>query len=306
MSLGLSSNVHKVCILMICFRISNLPSLGFLDGGDRHGVLDSPSSILPPFDDSHLYLSSIRATSPTGSQGTALCATSYIFDVPTILVTNLSTLIFSEHSDLHPLLYPFGNVKKFIIRPSTPQETFESTMSVLVEYTTANSAKEAEVFLRGQSYAGHSIETFKVPQASHAHEINVNSSTPAVQDKVNAPLERDASRTTYSRSSVKGPLVNTLSRPFDSLPIPRPLSQFTRQPHANRSSSYHLSENRNQNHAAIGETTTKHRSYNPFHSKSTSTTSLFDGPRSLANGSQPGRGEADTRFVIDSCHFSLD
>jgi hypothetical protein len=72
---------------------------------------------------------------------------------PTLLVTNLPSLLFSQTQDMNPLFYPFGRIKKLdIVDTSSPGST-----SVVVKYASAGVAQEAKETLHGQCYAGHQI-----------------------------------------------------------------------------------------------------------------------------------------------------
>lgn len=87
---------------------------------------------------------------------------------PTLLVTKLPTLLFSEVQDLHPLFYPFGHIKKLEVVERFPT----GNTSIVVEYSSANSATEAKEALQGQYYAGSQIDAqyvrAKAPLVDHA------------------------------------------------------------------------------------------------------------------------------------------
>lgn len=137
---------------------NSYPVLGFLDGGDRTLAVDSrvPQGSCPP----DILLETPAAPSADSS---ASSITSHENDLaslspspvatPTLLVTNLSSLLFSQLQDMHPLFYPFGRIKKLeIVDPSSPGST-----SVVVEYASALIAQEAKETLHGQCYAGYQI-----------------------------------------------------------------------------------------------------------------------------------------------------
>lgn len=71
----------------------------------------------------------------------------------TLLVTNLPASLFSSSSDLYPLFCPFGEVKHLKILSSNPSTLAQGTISVIVEYTSFTSARDARDSLRGQMYA---------------------------------------------------------------------------------------------------------------------------------------------------------
>lgn len=80
--------------------------------------------------------------------------------IPTskLLVSNLSTILFTQVSDLHPLFYPFGPIKDIKILGSSPVGTLDSAVTAMVEYVNVSSAQEAKDTLQFQSYAGRPIE----------------------------------------------------------------------------------------------------------------------------------------------------
>lgn len=80
--------------------------------------------------------------------------------IPTskLLVSNLSTILFTQVSDLHPLFYPFGPIKDIKIVGSSSVGPLDTTITAMVEYVNVSSAQEAKEALRFQSYAGHPIE----------------------------------------------------------------------------------------------------------------------------------------------------
>jgi RNA recognition motif-containing protein len=71
-----------------------------------------------------------------------------------LLVTNLPYILFASTSDLEPLLFPFGTIKKLeIIALPSPQDT----TSALVEYNILEEATDAKQSLQGQYYAQYRI-----------------------------------------------------------------------------------------------------------------------------------------------------
>ncbi|KAL0959607.1 hypothetical protein HGRIS_011314 [Hohenbuehelia grisea] len=137
-------------------------SHGFLDGGDRN-VLEasSPDTPLDPL--------------PTPSEATSLPApismpsnpsSLSLYPTAILLVANLPSALFSQVSDLEPLLYPYGKIKNLqILEPGKSglsatvdrllehsQEEKES-LSAVVEYISISSAQEAKECLQRQSYA---------------------------------------------------------------------------------------------------------------------------------------------------------
>lgn len=121
-------------------------SRGFLDGGDRSLMLTTalPS---PP-----MGLDAKASNELLGNRWT-------ISEHPTskVLVSNLPTLLFTQVSDLQPLFYPFGPIKKLGVLQSL-QDAFGRSIAAAVEYFDVPSAQEAKESLQSQSYAGHTIE----------------------------------------------------------------------------------------------------------------------------------------------------
>lgn len=75
-----------------------------------------------------------------------------------LMVSNLSTILFTQVSDLHPLFYPFGPIKDIKIVGSSNVGALGMTITVVVEYMNVSNAQEAKEALQCQSYAGHPIE----------------------------------------------------------------------------------------------------------------------------------------------------
>lgn len=88
--------------------------------------------------------------------------------VPTskLLVSNLSTMLFTQVSDLHPLFYPFGPIKDIKILGSSSVGPMHTTITVLVEYVDVSGAQEAKEALQFQSYVGHPIEVHYISDAA--------------------------------------------------------------------------------------------------------------------------------------------
>lgn len=84
--------------------------------------------------------------------------------VPTskLLVSNLSTMLFTQVSDLHPLFYPFGPIKDITILGSPSVGPMGTTITAMVEYMNVSSAQEAKETLQSQLYVGHPIEAYYI------------------------------------------------------------------------------------------------------------------------------------------------
>ncbi|KAH0826700.1 hypothetical protein J3R83DRAFT_5093 [Lanmaoa asiatica] len=143
-------------------------SQGFLDGADRTMMLAiSTPSISEP---DGLY------PIPGGSED-QINNRWELTHVPTskLLVANLSTILFTQVSDLHPLFYPFGPIKDIKIIGSSPVGSLDTTLTAMVEYVNISSAQEAKEALQFQSYAGHPIEAHYICDAGTPMHTNPSS-----------------------------------------------------------------------------------------------------------------------------------
>ncbi|KAF8155555.1 hypothetical protein B0H34DRAFT_713765 [Crassisporium funariophilum] len=127
---------------------------------DARSHMPSPS---PKLQDRYSFASSDTSDSSLGSHDAdpASLSTSSL-PTPSLLVTNLPTLLFSQAQDLHPLFFPFGHIEKLEIVQVSPL----GTMSVVVQYATANVAQEAKDTLGGQLYGSYQIEARFVKAAT--------------------------------------------------------------------------------------------------------------------------------------------
>ncbi|KAJ7032005.1 hypothetical protein C8F04DRAFT_670972 [Mycena alexandri] len=150
-------------------------SKGFLDGGDRAGVVQPPSSSLSPAPPPVL-------SPPVPSDTQALPSLS-VEPTSTLLLANLPSLLFGSEDDLRGLVYPFGNVKalklvrlpppsasasasasaapasilsSFPVSTSTPAPTKPITAAI-VHYASLVAAQDARRALDGESYAGCTV-----------------------------------------------------------------------------------------------------------------------------------------------------
>ncbi|KAI0754366.1 hypothetical protein C8Q80DRAFT_1138600 [Daedaleopsis nitida] len=131
---------------------------GFLDGGDRATVLSetSPTSSPVPFD-----VKTLSPVLPVLQPSIVVTPTlecppvNFATQSAALLVKNLPAVLFSQVSDLHPLLGPYGDVKKIEIFPSTAGD--RSHVSAVVEYATPSQATEAAHALHGQAYSATPI-----------------------------------------------------------------------------------------------------------------------------------------------------
>lgn len=119
---------------------------------------------------------------------------------PTLLVTNLPTILFSQRQDLHPLLLPFGAINKLeIVEMSGGGDT-----TIMVQYESATIAQEAKEALQGQIYGRHQIEAAYVRSNTSA-PLNVHNQDCGSSQDVN----------TIILNGIK-PGLNAFSAPFPS------------------------------------------------------------------------------------------
>ncbi len=133
---------------------------GFLDGGDRTMMLSqarTPTACSTldygPFDTSHSPPGDICSPSVVQLQPEPPVSSA----VPTLLVTNLPGVLFSQPADLHPLLCPFGDIEhlKIVTDETTAAQ---GKISVVVEYKTLGQAKDARDALSGQIYVDEPVK----------------------------------------------------------------------------------------------------------------------------------------------------
>lgn len=76
-----------------------------------------------------------------------------------IVVSNLPTVLFSQPSDIEPLLMPFGDVKKIERLPSVAgsASAYSGLFSIMVTYASPESAREARDTLHGQVYGNQAL-----------------------------------------------------------------------------------------------------------------------------------------------------
>lgn len=195
-------------------------SRGFLDGGDRSLML---STTLP----------SPTMGLDTNQPNELLGICSAFTDHPTsrLLVSNLPTFLFTQVSDLQPLFYPFGSIKKLGILPCL-HDAVEMSTAAVVEYFDVSSAREAKEALQSQRYAGHTIEVryvFDNPPVAD-NQVNPSTSRPtlvpsqAVQRHLNPfatpfPDPKHSSVTHFERPQLDFPSRTTLGTPAVTPPL---------------------------------------------------------------------------------------
>ncbi|EIW78622.1 hypothetical protein CONPUDRAFT_167595 [Coniophora puteana RWD-64-598 SS2] len=126
-------------------------SQGFLDGADRAMMLSSSSSSGFPSEPETLECS-IQPAEPFYDQSHSSLK---ISPLPTamLLVTNLPSIMFSQTSDLQPLLYPFGPIRDVRMLDGSTMGAHPGCTAAFVEYVSVASAQEARQCLQGQVYS---------------------------------------------------------------------------------------------------------------------------------------------------------
>ncbi len=166
MFLGPWCSARKVSHLdLISLFTRNTSPAGFLDGGDRTVMLSNQSSTPSPAPSLFDLDASTSVSSRVHSPAIMTPPESHTPDglpvpsapMPALLVSGLPVALFSSTSDLRPLLYPYGDVKKLQIIGSTTT-LGSNTLSVLVEYSTLEQAREAHDMLKGQVYANQLLK----------------------------------------------------------------------------------------------------------------------------------------------------
>jgi RNA recognition motif-containing protein len=110
-------------------------------------------------DSSSIAPDSFMATSDDSSNSRISGANNLLSASAILLVKNLPALLFSEPSDLDPLMRPFGSIQTMQVLNSEMDRTSPSAVtSAVVEYKTLIEAQEAQAHLHGQVYAGLSLE----------------------------------------------------------------------------------------------------------------------------------------------------
>ncbi|KAF8437981.1 hypothetical protein L210DRAFT_3545134 [Boletus edulis BED1] len=126
-------------------------SQGFLDGADRSMMLAISIPSIPEREGVVPF--------PSGPED-QINNHWELTHIPTskLMVSNLSTILFTQVSDLHPLFYPFGPIKDIKILGSSHVGPLDTTITAMVEYVNVSNAQEAKEALQCQSYAGHPIK----------------------------------------------------------------------------------------------------------------------------------------------------
>lgn len=139
--------------LNVSFRIL-IVLQGFLDGGDRAMLLESRNTPIPKDENN---ICPPKDTQSTVSGSTDLDLGSYntsMEPTPTLLVSKLPSILFSQTQDLEPLFYPYGPLEKLQVVGSG----LNGTLSVLAQYLSSSAAQEAKEALHGQNYVNCQVE----------------------------------------------------------------------------------------------------------------------------------------------------
>lgn len=102
---------------------------------------------------------------------------------PSLLISNLPTILFSQLSDVDPLVRPYGNVTQVKLLPKSTSDALCDTVSVAVEFEAVAHAQDAKEALHGQVYANSTLLVqFVQPkdQAAAMPSITVNDTQQAM------------------------------------------------------------------------------------------------------------------------------
>ncbi|KAJ6478738.1 hypothetical protein C8R47DRAFT_1074777 [Mycena vitilis] len=162
-------------------------SKGFLDGGDRAGIVHPPVASLPP---------SPVPGSQLPEDGRALPSLSAT-PTSTLLLANLPSLLFGSEDDLRGLVCPFGSVKtlrivhlptptssasapllsSFPVSTSTPAPATPITAAI-VQYAALAAAQDARRALDGEVYAGCTVRVTYLVEPEAEPELAPESPRP--------------------------------------------------------------------------------------------------------------------------------
>jgi hypothetical protein len=136
-------------------RSADVSLVGFLDGGDRSAALPPSIMSTPPAEKENPPLENTPTADPAKGTQSFLVSTAV---TSSLLINNLPLLLFSQPSELGPLLLPFGQIRKLDVVETSGSDATTGFITVAVEYATADSAYEAKMTLDGQVYANHVIK----------------------------------------------------------------------------------------------------------------------------------------------------
>jgi len=141
-------------IFVCCLRSTDMSIVGFLDGGDRSTALPLSTTPAPPTEKEEPPENTPTAILPRGPKSFVVS----IAVTSTLLIKNLPLLLFSQPSELGPLLLPFGHVKRLDILETSGSDTATGFITVAAEYATTDSAYEAKMTLDGQVYLNNVLK----------------------------------------------------------------------------------------------------------------------------------------------------
>ena len=206
--------------------------VGFLDGGDRSTAL--PVSIMPApsAEKENPPENTPTADSPKGSQS-FLVSTAV---TSTLLIKNLPLLLFSQPSELEPLLLPYGHIKKLDILETFGSDTTTGFVTVAVEYETADSAYEAKMTLDGQVYVNDILKIeFVQPMPSACDTLPPRASRFPLVDgpsPFQAPRRPQLVNTSYNYNSKPTGMTTPMNGFFPAgMSVPGPASSAPATPY---------------------------------------------------------------------------
>ena len=141
-----------------------------MDGGDRSTALPLPVMPASPTDKENPQEDTSTATLPNRPKSFVVSTAV----TSTLLIKNLPSLLFSQLSELEPLLLPFGYIKKLDILETSGSDTTTGFITIAVEYATADSAYEAKMTLDGQVYVNNILKIEFIQPVSSACDALVH------------------------------------------------------------------------------------------------------------------------------------
>ncbi|KAJ7820974.1 hypothetical protein B0H14DRAFT_1337768 [Mycena olivaceomarginata] len=167
-------------------------SKGFLDGGDRAGIVHPPTASLSPPPPPVLETQA-PSNDTQGLPRLSVAPTS------TILLANLPSLLFGSEDDLRGLVCPFGTIKslRMVHLPaSSSTAPAPRITAAIAHYTSLAAAQDAHRALEGESYAGCMVRVAYLvepePEPASAPE-SPHPETPTFPAQLNFPPSRSSS-----------------------------------------------------------------------------------------------------------------
>ena len=119
-------------------------------------MFDQPMQIMPDASKDGVQTPADTAAAPCVLPSGHNSLVPSLTPTPTLLVMNLPVFLFSQTTDLHPLLLPFGKIHKLEILPVIAGQS-PGTLRVVVEYCSSSCAKEAKETIQGQYYSNCAV-----------------------------------------------------------------------------------------------------------------------------------------------------